>query len=56
MRTLFPFYKEISRKIEDTFTIEDFIGITDELVVFESILNDKTLINEDIKFTEHLEN
>lgn len=56
MRTLFPFYKEITRKIGDTFTIKDSIGIADELIVFETISNDKILINEDIKFTEHLEN
>ena len=56
MRTLFPFYKEILRKIGDTFTIEDSIGITDELIVYEKISNDKTVINEDIKFTEDLEN
>ena len=56
MKTLFPFYKEVSRKIRGTFTIEDSIGITDEVVVFESILRDKTLINEDINFTEQLEN
>lgn len=55
MRTLFPFYKEISRKINNTYTMEDSVGITDEVIVFEKILNDKTLINEDIKFTEHLE-
>lgn len=56
MKTLFPFYKEISRKIGNTFIIEDSIGITDEVVFFESILRDQTLINEDIKFSEYLEN
>ena len=56
MRTLFPFYKEILRKIGDTSTIEDSIGIIDKLIVYEKISNDKTVINEDIRFTEHLEN
>jgi len=55
MKTLFPFYEETSRKIENIFTLKDYINISDEVRSFDEISNNNIFIYENIKFSEYLE-